>query len=198
MAWTPPWERPFAQAQRAAAVLRVAEARRAASVQCVAEVQHVAEVQCAAAVRRVAEARRVASVQCVAEVQHVASVQCAAAVRRVAEAQRVAQERRAIEAQPSAKFLPLAWIPSYPQQAQRAFPQPSAFPQPASSGDRQWPWSIKSCHPGPPPRVAHRMSGPASLPLSHRSLQSCECNVLPTASQRISKFIARTVPRATE
>jgi predicted permease len=46
--------------------------------------------------------------------------------------------------------------------------------------------------------LAHRMSGPASLPLSHRSLQSCECNVLPTASQRISKFIARTVPRATE
>jgi hypothetical protein len=64
--------------------------------------------------------------------------------------------------------LPLAWIPSYPQQAQRAFPQPSAFPQPASSGDRQWPWSIKSCHPGPPPRVA---SEPWSEPSVARARQ---------------------------
>jgi hypothetical protein len=39
---------------------------------------------------------------------------------------------------------------------------------------------------------------PASLPLPERSLRSCECNVLPTASQPISKFIAKKVLRATE
>jgi hypothetical protein len=82
-------------------------------------------------------------------VRHAPVVQCAA------------QERRAIEAEPSAKFSPLVWLPSSPRQAKRAFPQPTAFPQPGSSGARQLPWHISSCHHGLPLRAA---SGPSSEP----------------------------------
>ena len=74
------------------------------------------------------------------------------------------QERHAIEAQPSAQFLPLAWLASSAQflplawlasstqflplawlassaqPARRASPRPGAWRQPRSAGVRRWPW----------------------------------------------------------